>query len=582
MPGRLLGTVAALALLPACSATTETSSTAAPPAAAGDFSTRCVALARQMQGRWPDSATRMEAVNYRPAGTPAPAGPPGLPAPKVTLPPHCEVIASTHHRTGIDGQRYAIRFHVRLPEQWNGRLFFEGGGGLDGNLGSAFGMVGFTTPPALSQGYAVVSQDSGHDAVANRDPAHGGDAAFGFDPQARADYGGASIRPVTLAAKALADRLYGAAPRFSYFVGCSKGGQEGMMAAQRYPALFDGIVSGSPGFSLPRAALAEAWDTQQFAAVVRAKGEELTPANLARSFSDADLGLVRNAVLAACDADDGLRDGIIGAFRQCTSEKVLPELQRVTCTGSKQAGCLIPAQVVALKRIHEGPHTSNGQALYAEFPWDAGWSGRDWRGWKIGAADGSMPSLNAAMGSVALAAVFTTPPAAPKDPLAYVLGFDFDRDAPGIYATGGPFTRSAWQDVGARSPNLAAFRARGGRMIVTHGLSDPVFAATDTLGWWDEVNAAQRGQAGRFVRVFPVPGMNHCSGGPATDQFDAFSALVAWVEHHQAPDRLLATAGPGSPWPGRARPLCPYPLIAHPKSPDANPESAESFECVRS
>ncbi|MGZ3196394.1 MAG: tannase/feruloyl esterase family alpha/beta hydrolase [Croceibacterium sp.] len=505
-----------------------------------------------------------------------------MPMPRVQLPSHCDIVGSLHHRTGANGQAYTIRFHLRLPEQWNGRLFFEGGGGLNGNLGSALGMIGFTQPPAIAQGYAVLSQDSGHDGVANNDPAHGGQAAFGFDPQARADYGGASLEPVTLAAKALAKRIYGAAPRYSYFVGCSKGGQEGMMAAQRYPALFDGIVSGSPGFSLPRAALAEAWDTQQFAAVVRAKGEEVSPASLARSFSDADLGLVRNAVLTACDADDGLRDGIVGAFRQCTSSKVMPQLKRVTCKGAKQPGCLIPAQVDALRRIHEGPRNSKGEPLYAQFPWDAGWSGRDWRGWKIGAADGSMPSINVAMGSAALATVFTTPPTAPKDPLAYVLGFDFNRDAPKIYATGGPFMRSAWQDVGARSPNLAAFRARGGRMIVTHGMSDPVFAASDTLAWWDEVNAAQLRQAGQFVRVFPVPGMNHCSGGPATDQFDAFSALVAWVEHHQAPDQLLATAGPGSPWPGRTRPLCPYPTIARPKPGAADIERAGSFSCTPS
>lgn len=203
--------------------------------------------------------------------------------------------------------------------------------------------------------------------------------------------------------------------------------------------------------------------------MVRAKGEQVTPATLARSFSEADLDLARRAVLAACDADDGLRDGIVGAFRECTSTKVLPELKQLTCSGAKQDGCLIPAQVEALRRIHEGPHNSKGEPLYAEFPWDDGWAGRDWRGWKIGTTDGSMPSLNVAMGSIALAAVFSTPPAAPQDRLAYVLGFDFDRDAPKIYSIGGPFARLAWQDVGARSADLSAFSRRGGRMIVYLG-----------------------------------------------------------------------------------------------------------------
>ena len=535
-----------------------------------------------MAGHWPVADTRIRSADYRPDGTPAPAGPPGFGGPPVQLPAHCEVVGTIRHRTGIDGQNYAIQFRLRLPEQWNGRLFSEGGGGLNGNLGGALGMIGFGKPPALAAGYAVLSQDFGHDNAVNSDPARGGQAAFGFDPQARADYGGASLEPVTLAAKALTARFYGSAPSYSYFVGCSKGGQEGMMLSQRYPDLYDGIVSGAPGFSLPRSAVAEVWDTQQFASVVRAKGEEVTLDSLARSFSDADLGLVRDAVLAACDADDGVSDGIVGAFRQCTSAKVLPELRKRACAGDKLEGCLIPAQIEALQKVHEGPRNSRGEALYASFPWDGGWAGRDWRGWKIGSPSG-MPSINVMMGVPALATVFSVPPTVPADPVAYALGYDFDRDAPMIYATGGPFVRSGWQDVGARSSDLADFRQSGGRMIVTHGVSDPVFSIADTLAWWDEVNSRAGGDAAKFVRVFPVPGMNHCAGGPATDQFDAFSALVDWVERDRAPDRIIATANPGSPWPGRTRPLCPHPSIAGAKAGAAgNPESAASFECVPS
>jgi hypothetical protein len=535
-----------------------------------------------MAGNWPNADTRIQSAEFRPAGTPAPAGPPGFGGPPVALPAHCEIVGSLQHRTGTNGQNYAIKFHLRLPEQWNGRLFAEGGGGLSGNLGAALGMLGFGKPPAIAAGYAVLSQDGGHDNAVNSDPARGGLAAFGFDPQARADYGGASLGPVTIAAKALAAQFYGSAPRYSYFVGCSKGGQEGMMLSQRYPDLYDGIVSGAPGFSLPRSAVAEVWDTQQFASVVRAKGEEMTLANLASSFSDQDLGLARDAVLAACDADDGAVDGIVGAFRQCTSAKVLPELRKRACTGDKGEGCLIPAQIEALRKVHEGPRNSRGEALYASFPWDGGWAGRDWRGWKIGAPSG-MPSINVMMGVPALATVFSVPPSAPADPLAYALGYDFDRDAPMIYATSGPFVRSGWQDVGARSADLGGFRRSSGRMIVTHGVSDPVFSVSDTLAWWDEVNSRTGGEAAQFVRVFPVPGMNHCAGGPATDQVDAFSALVSWVEQDEAPSRIIATAGPGSPWPDRTRPLCPHPLIARAKSAGlGNPESADGFECVRS
>src|SRR5690606_11735750 len=130
--------------------------------------------------------------------------------------------------------------------------------------------------------------------------------------------------------------------------------------------------------------------------------------------------------------------------------------------------------------------------------------------------------------------------------------FDFDRDAPKIYATDEVFTRSAWDDIGARSPDLAAFRARGGKLIVPHGVSDPVFSVVDTVTWFQEVDKLNSGQAADFVRVFPVPGMAHCAGGPTTDQYDAFEALVAWVEQSTPPDRIIAKAGPGTPWPGRS------------------------------
>ena len=223
--------------------------------------------------------------------------------------------------------------------------------------------------------------------------------------------------------------------------------------------------------------------------------------------------------------------------------------------------------------------------LYASFPWDGGWADMGWRIWKIGSADGRIPSLNVMMGAPSLATIFTVPPsspgAGPDASLAYHLGFDFDRDAQAIYATGQGFTRSAWQDIGARSPDLTAFRKRGGKLIVPHGVSDPVFSVNDTIDWWKQVDRGNRGKAANFVRVFPVPGMGHCQGGPATDRYDSFGALVRWVEQGQAPDRLTAAAGPMTPWKGRARPLCPYPLVAVPKPGATDTEKAENFVCVK-
>lgn len=578
----LAGAATLATLIAGCTATSSEPSTAS--ANTQPFDARCAALGAAMTGSWPEKDTRLISAKYNPAGqiSGMPAAP-GAPAPAIDLPSHCELVGTMRERTGVDGQSYAIKFHLRLPEAWNGRFLFEGGGGTNGELGMAIGGSAGSTP-ALTRGFAVLSQDSGHDNAINSNPARGGPTAFGFDPQARAEYGGTSLPAVTLAAKAVLSNFYGRAPQYSYFVGCSKGGQEGMMLAQRYPEHFDGIVAAAPGFALPRAALAEAWDTQQFAKVVKAHGKPLTLDTLAGSFSNGDLTLVRTAILNACDADDGLVDGLVGNGAKCTSAKVVPQLQRVQCQGEKAEGCLSTAQVDALVQVHEGPRGTDGKPLYASFPWDAGWSDMGWRIWKIG-VPGMMPSINVMMGIPALASIFTSPPtplqASPDVLFDYALKFDFTRDAAAVYATAPGFPNTAWHDIGARSSDLTAFNKRGGKLIVPHGASDPVFSLTDSIEWWREVDQAQGGKAADFTRVFPVPGMGHCQGGPATDKYDAFAALVDWVEGGKAPDRIIAAASPASPWPGRTRPLCPYPYVAKPKAGATNTESADSFTCER-
>ncbi len=534
---------------------------------------RCAALPSLMSGAWPDASTRVVSAAFDPGG----AQPSGDPAP-----PNCDLVGVMHQRQGADGKAYAIRFHVRLPATWNGRFLFQGGGGSDGELGDARGPVWTGAPDALSRGFAVVSQDAGHDNARDSDPARGGATAFGFDPQARVDYGYAALRPVAEAAKAVVAKYYGAAPRYSYFVGCSKGGQEGLQFAERYPDVFDGIVAAAPGLSLPRAALAEAWDTQTYAALA---GPNPDAAKLAGVFSDADLALVAQAVLAACDADDGLRDGIVADMARCTLQRVHPQLVARTCTGAGQSGCLRPEQVAALERAMAGPRDSQGRALYASWPWDPGLATPGWRIWKVGLAQARPPALNVSLGAAALASIFTTPPrpiaADPSALLAFDLGFDFDRDAPAIYARGGAFAHSGWQDISARADDLSAFQARGGKLIIPQGAADPVFSIEDTLAWWRAVDARAHGHASDFVRVFPVPGMNHCGGGPATDRFDALASLMVWVEHGQAPAQIIAAAGPGTPWPNRTRPLCAFPAVARYRG-AGDPEKAENFSCVAS
>ena len=578
---RFAASAATIAFLSTCAGAPP-----APGAALGEplagSAEKCAKIAGGLSTAWADTSTRIVSVAHVEAGPlQAPPGPAGPPAAPVMLPAHCEVTGIMQQRTGVDGQDYAVRFHLRLPDEWNGRFFMQGGGGTNGVLGDAVGSLR-AAPPALAQGYAVLSQDSGHDNAVNTVPERGGASAFGFDPKARADYGGDSLKASTLAAKALVRTYYGAEPRYSYFVGCSKGGQEGMVLAQQYPELYDGIIAAAPGFSLPRAAIAEAWNTQAFASVVRAGGEPVTPGSLASAFTADDLGLLRDAVLKACDRDDGLADGLVGDFRSCTSEKVLPQLRARQCSGAEGADCLSSVQIEALERIHRGPHSSDGEQIYPGFAWDAGWADLGWRIWMTGAPEVSAPSINVAMGAPSLAAIFSTPPQAFEDiagNLAYLLNYDFDRDPAAIHAVVAPFTRSAWEDISARSSDLEAFRRNGGKMMVPHGVSDPVFSVNDTLAWWNEVNAGNGGSAAEFVRVFPVPGMGHCQGGPATDVFDDFGALVEWVEQGDAPDRLSARAGPMSPWPGRERPLCPYPLVARPVEGAQDLEDAVAFEC---
>lgn len=564
--------------------------TAGTPATSSDSLTAnaqgCTALAANNLG-WPDPSMRILTAQPHPAGLVLDAGR-GAKTPP--LPAHCEITGILQERTGQDGQPYAIRFRMRLPDQWNRRFLFQGGGGTNGDIGNAIGPMPNGGAPALTQGYSIVSQDSGHSNDVNNDPARGGVVSFGFDAEARRNYGHASLKATYDAARAILKRRYDAAPAKSYFAGCSKGGQEGMAFAQRYPDAFDGILAAAPGFALPKAAIAEAWDTQTYAALVRAPGERSVPiARLASAFSNADLMLARNAVLAACDAKDGLADGLVNAFAQCGSGEVIRALQQRQCSGTKTAACLATAQIDALVKAYGGPRTSRGETLYASFPWDAGMADAGWRIWKLGLATGgpvpAIPAINAAMGASSLATIFSTPPRllapTPQAGLDMQMAYDFDKDAAAIHATAPGFPRSAWEDISARSSDLSRFRAHGGKMIVPQGVSDPVFSINDTIAWWTDVDRRSSGRAASFVRVFAVPGMAHCAGGPATDQFDAFTALVNWVEHGTAPDRIEATAGPTTPWPGRTRPLCPYPFIARPIAGATDTERSAAFVCGR-
>ena len=556
------------------------------PAAAQDLSQKCALLSKTDLKGLPNASTIFNTARFNLA-SPAEGRTPALPE-------HCEVVGRLNDRDGVNGQHYAIRFHLRLPTAWNGRFFFEGGGGSNGNLGNAYGnLQGQQRTNALSLGYAVVSQDSGHDNATNNDSTRNGTTTFGFDPQARVDFGYNSYDQVTRTAKALIGLYYGRPPERSYYVGCSEGGREGMMMTQRFPSYFDGVLACSPGFHLPKAAVfGETWDTQVFGALAKSMGasDRFGQPLLNKTFTDEDLDLAAQAILTACDRLDGLEDGIIDNFTACTAGVVRPKLADITCKDEKSNTCLAPGQVDALTKVLEGARDSKGELLYADWAWDRGIGGKSgngynqgWRIWKIGAYNApSNTAINTTLGATAVASIFTTPPTAVATgegaPLAFLLGINFDREGRKVLAETGTYTQSARDFMMASSTDLSAFRKRGGKLVIVQGVSDPIFSIKDTLTWWNEVNRINGGKAGDFVRVFAVPGMNHCAGGPATDQFDAFAALVNWVEHQSAPQEIVAKAGAASPWPGRTRPLCAYPKQARYKG-TGSIEEAGNFVC---
>ena len=237
------------------------------------------------------------------------------PMPIPPQPAHCLVEGEINKHTGPDGNEYGDKFQLRLPDAWTGRFLFQGGGGLDGMLNPAVGLGRPGFKAALARGYAVVSTDGGHQ---GKNP---GDATFGADPQAREDYQHRSTEVVAPVAKSIVAQYYGKPPHHSYMAGCSNGGREAMIAAERYPSLFDGVIASDPAFDLTRAALAEAWFSIKFAEIAP-KGSNGMP-DLQKTFSDSDLKLLASAVLKQCDELDGLKDGMIDNPDACHFNPVI-------------------------------------------------------------------------------------------------------------------------------------------------------------------------------------------------------------------------------------------------------------------
>ena len=469
-------------------------------------------------------------------------------APAADIPAHCLFRVTIGAREShIPDMKFGTGIELRLPADWNRRLLFQGGGGLNGVLLPAFGNVsGFAS--ALARGFAVVSTDSGHLGRSSID------TRFAVDQQAKLDFAYQAVERTTHEAKGLLQRFYGSKPEYSYFMGCSTGGREAMMAAQRLPLEFDGVVSGNASFNLTRVAANQVYSLQTVNRIAPrdAQGRPL----LHEAFTDAQLKAISEAVLQQCDALDGLRDGMINDYKAC---KFDPRSQ-VCKAGQADGRCLTSTQAEGLRTIFAGARNSRGESLYGSYAYDTGIATPAWRSMHLGSA--TSPPANATLGRDTLREFSITPADTTLDPLK----FDFDRDMARTAET------AAINDAVATL--LTSFAGHGGKMIVYHGLSDQAMATGALTDWYERLTPRRSEGPQDWARLFLIPGMTHCAGGQSTDQFDMLSAIQDWVEKNKAPDRVTAS---GKAFPGVTRPLCPYPKVARYDSGDVN--NASSFSC---
>jgi feruloyl esterase len=438
--------------------------------------------------------------------------------------------------TGYVAPQNKFELRLPLPSDWNQRFFFWSCGGLCGAVD------GSVCNPSLARGYASVTTNGGHDGSPGFDGVWAADA-----PRLQEDFGWRGAHVVTLAAKAITRQYYGRPIARSYISGCSSGGMTVLREAQRFPEDYDGYLPVAPVYDLVGRAIAGAWFAQ---AVNDGKGGSVLSASAANA--------VHKSVLARCGAQAGIDEGLVTDPTTCDWR---PEMIGCGTGSAAGADCLTPQQVAAIKRLMTPVVNSKGEVVY-RYSYLPG-TETQWAGWTYMPGGGPIASYTATDQFLKYLADPT--PRKQVDPLT----FDFDRD-PATLAR----ARSIYD---ATSYDLRALKERGGKIVMWHGLADGGIMASSSIGYYEGVMKAMGGRQSTedFFRLFLIPGVHHCGGGPGLTNFDALTLLENWVENGQAPDVLMArrvTNGLVE----RSRPVYPFPILARYRS-TGDPKQAASF-----
>ena len=436
------------------------------------------------------------------------------------LPSHCRLAV-----TLTPSSDSHIEMELWMPsENWNGKFLAIGNGGYAGNVSTGDMAV------ALRKGYATASSDTGH---------KGGSAVFAVGhPEKVVDFGYRAMHEMAVQSKMLISAFYKRGPQFSYFEGCSTGGRQGMMAAQRYPEDFDAIIAGAPVYNMVHLS------TSQMAIFVPMLKD---PSSI---LPGPKIKLLADAVVNACDSNDGVKDGIVSDPQMCKFDPAT-----LVCKSGDAGDCLIPSQAENVKRAAFEPvKTSKGELVYPARS----------RGFEAGlrmATPGSpiqpmYSDMNRYIGH--------------QDANWDQMTFDLDADLALALKNGSV--------IEANDPDLSKFKARGGKLLLWHGWSDPGPAPENTINYHDAVvKKLGGGRQDDWMRLFLLPGVNHCGGGVGPDQADFLGALEQWRESGVAPNAIVASRRVGQP--EMSRPLCMYPQVAKYIPGVGNTNEAKSFAC---